>query len=57
MFLAQRVEDQRVQCDEIWSVVGSTEKNTTREKKAEGCADCWTWTGLDADTKLILCSA
>ena len=45
---------QRVQCDEIWSFIGSKEKNTTPEKKAEGCGDCWTWTALDADTKLIL---
>jgi IS1 family transposase len=43
-----------VQCDEIWSFVGSKEKNTTPEKKAEGRGDCWTWTALDADTKLIL---
>jgi len=44
----------RVQCDEIWSFVGSKEKNTSAEKKAEGCGDCWTWTAIDADTKLIL---
>jgi hypothetical protein len=44
----------RVQCDEIWSFVGSKEKNTTADKKAESCGDCWTWTALDADTKLIL---
>ena len=44
----------RVQCDEIWSFVGSKEKNTTPEKKAEGCGDCWTWTALDADTKIII---
>jgi IS1 family transposase len=44
----------RVQCDEIWSFVGSKEKNTSPEKKAEGCGDCWTWTALDADTKLII---
>jgi IS1 family transposase len=39
---------------EIWSFVGSKEKNTSVEKKAEGCGDCWTWTALDADSKLIL---
>jgi IS1 family transposase len=44
----------RVQCDEIWSFIGSKEKNTTPEKKAEGRGDCWTWTALDADTKLIV---
>src|SRR5687768_5307360 len=44
----------RVQCDEIWSFIGSKEKNTTPEKKAEGRGDCWTWTALDSDTKLII---
>ena len=48
------VKSKRVQCDEIWSFVGSKEKNTTEEKKAKGCGDCWTWTGLDADTKLMI---
>jgi IS1 family transposase len=50
----RNVRSRRVQCDEIWSFVGSKEKNTTPEKKAEGCGDCWTWTALDADSKLIL---
>lgn len=45
----------RVQCDEVWSFVGAKEKNTTEETKAKGWGDCWTWTALDADTKLILC--
>jgi IS1 family transposase len=44
---------ERIQCDEIWSYVGSKEKNTTREKKAEGWGDVWTWVALDADTKLV----
>ncbi len=45
---------QRVQVDEIWSFVGSKEKNTSAEKKAQGNGDCWTWTALCADTKLLL---
>src|SRR5476651_1298280 len=45
----------RLQCDEVWSFVGSKEKNTTAETKAKGWGDCWTWTALDADTKLIPC--
>lgn len=45
----------RIQCDEIWSFVGSKAKNTTEEKKAEGCGDVWTWVALDADTKLVPC--
>src|SRR5438270_13712407 len=45
----------RLQCDEIWSFVCSKEKNTTREKKAAGNGDTWTWTALCADSKLIPC--
>lgn len=44
----------RVQCDEIWSFIGSKEKNTTPEKKAEGWGDIWTWTAIDPDTKLMI---
>jgi IS1 family transposase len=43
----------RVQCDEIWCFVGSKAKNVPEEKKGEW-GDCWTWTALDADTKMIL---
>ncbi len=45
----------RIQCDEVWSLVGAKEKNTTEETRANGWGDCWTWTALDADTKLIPC--
>jgi IS1 family transposase len=44
----------RLQCDEIWNFVGAKAKNTTPEKKAEGWGDTWTWTALDADTKLCV---
>jgi IS1 family transposase len=43
----------RLQLDEIWSFCGSKEKNTKAEKKAQGWGDVWTWTAIDADTKLI----
>jgi len=45
----------RLQCDEIWSFIGAKEKNASTEKKAQGWGDVWTWTALDADTKLIPC--
>ena len=48
------VKARRVQCDEIWSFVGAKEKNTSDEKKAAGWGDCWTWTALDADSKLMI---
>jgi len=44
----------RLQADEIWSFVGAKAKNTSPEKKAEGWGDTWTWTAIDADTKLCV---
>jgi IS1 family transposase len=44
-----------IQCDEIWSFVGCKEKNATPEHKAKGHGDIWTWTAIDADTKLVPC--
>jgi IS1 family transposase len=47
---------QRVQCDEIWAFVGCKQKNVTAEKAEQAvCSDIWTWTAIDADTKLIPC--
>lgn len=43
-----------VQVDEIWAFVGSKAKNTSDEKRAESNGDCWTWTALDADSKLMI---
>lgn len=43
-----------VQCDEIWSFVGCKAKNATADKKADGLGDAWTWTALDADSKLMI---
>jgi IS1 family transposase len=46
----------RIECDEIWSFVGCKEKNVRREDKGSGQrGDVWTWTAIDADTKLIPC--
>lgn len=45
---------QRVQCDEIWSFVGAKQKHVPTERQGEfGIGDVWTWTAIDADTKLI----
>jgi IS1 family transposase len=48
------LKSQRVQCDEIWSFIGAKAKNTSAEKKAQGWGDCWTWTAIDADSKLMV---
>lgn len=43
---------QRLRCDEIWSFVGAKAKNVTPEQEEAGWGDVWTWTAIDADTKL-----
>ena len=48
------IRSRRVQCDEIWSFVGAKQKNVTEERIADKWGDCWTWTGLDADSKLVI---
>lgn len=48
------LKSQRVQADEIWAFCGAKEKNTTPEQKAAGWGDIWTWTGIDADSKLLI---
>ncbi len=45
----------RVQCDEIWSFIYSKAKNVPTAKAApEGAGDVWTWTAIDADSKLAV---
>lgn len=50
------VKAQRVQCDEIWSFVHAKAKNAPKSKRASDptIGDCWTWTAIDADSKLLL---
>src|SRR5438105_14662879 len=48
------LKSRRVQADEIWSFVGAKEKRATAEQKAAGWGDCWTWTALDADSKMLV---
>lgn len=46
----------RVQADEIWSFVGMKQKNVRNENVGVfGYGDVYTWTAIDADTKLIPC--
>src|SRR3569623_162820 len=46
----------KVQCDEIWSFVGMKERNVPEEIKGVfGFGDVYTWTAIDADTKLMPC--
>ncbi|GAB0114616.1 IS1 family transposase [Acidisoma sp. C75] len=51
----RNVPAKRVQCDEIWSFCYAKQKNVAAAKAApEGAGDVWTWTALDADSKLIV---
>jgi len=44
----------RVECDEIWSFVYAKQKNVPEGMEDE-TGDVWTWTAIDADTKLVPC--
>ena len=49
------VKASRIQCDEIWSFTYAKAKNVVTAKSAPAEAgDTWTWTALDADSKLIV---
>jgi len=49
------LESKRIQCDEIWSFCGMKEKNVPEDMKGVfGIGDVWTWTAIDADSKLIV---
>jgi len=44
----------RIECDEIWSFCYSKQKNVPDEhRNTFGYGDVWTWTAIDADTKLV----
>lgn len=57
-FHAENVKDvkaKRIQCDEIWSFTYAKQKNVESAKSApDEAGDTWTWTGIDADSKLIV---
>jgi IS1 family transposase len=45
----------RIQCDEIWSFCYAKQKNVPKDKQGQfGFGDTWTWTAIDADSKLII---
>ena len=48
------VQSKRIQCDEIWSFCYAKAKNVKHASAApDQAGDVWTWTAIDADTKLI----
>jgi IS1 family transposase len=45
----------RIQVDEVWAFCQCKQKNVKPEKLGEfGYGDVWTWTAIDADTKLMV---
>jgi IS1 family transposase len=50
----RHVASKRIQCDEVWSFCYGKEKNVSKEQRAKGAGSLWTWTALDADSKLIV---
>jgi IS1 family transposase len=48
------VKSKSIQCDEIWSFCYAKQKNVKHASAAPDLSgDVWTWTAIDADTKLI----
>lgn len=44
-----------IQCDEIWAFCYAKQKNAeTARGVIDAAGDIWTWTGIDADTKLVI---
>jgi IS1 family transposase len=53
--LVRGVKASRIQADEVWSFCYAKQKNVEKAKAAPlDAGDVWTWTALDADTKLIV---
>lgn len=49
------VKAKRIQCDEVWAFCYAKQKNVEKAKAApDNSGDVWTWTGIDADSKLIV---
>jgi IS1 family transposase len=49
------LKSERLQFDEIWSFVAMKKKNIPAERKGEpGIGDVWTWTCIDADSKMMV---
>ena len=51
----QGVKSRRVQVDEIWSFTYAKQKNVPTAKRQDmAYGDTWTWTAIDADSKLLI---
>ena len=51
----RNLKSKRIQMDEIWSFVYAKQDHVKRAKNApEDAGDAWTWTAIDADSKLLV---
>ncbi len=51
----RNLNSKRIQCDEIWNFVYAKDKNLPKDRKHEdGIGSIWTWTAIDADSKLAV---
>ena len=50
--MVRNLQSRRVQVDEIWAFCGCKDK--ARDKGADGYGSAWTWTAIDADSKLCV---
>ncbi len=52
----RNITSKKLQCDEIWSFVYAKAKNVPEQHSGKfGYGDVWTFTAIDADTKLVPC--
>jgi IS1 family transposase len=50
----RNLQSTRIECDEIWSFCYAKAKNVPEKYRGDwGYGDVWTWTAIDADTKLV----
>jgi IS1 family transposase len=51
----RKLQSKRVQVDEVWAFCAAKDKNVKSMKRpVDGAGDVWTWTAIDADSKLII---
>lgn len=49
------LQSKRIQCDELWSFCHAKARNVPAERQGVfGYGDVWTWTAIDADSKLMV---
>jgi IS1 family transposase len=56
--MVRNVDAKRVQCDEIWSFCYAKKKTVQKDQtildRNADAGDVWTWTAIDADSKLVI---